>query len=63
MTHAFGGTPGADDDPRRRGANPTRLLSLDADTQTINRMPRMSAVPVRLTVIPSGDRPTATPGR
>jgi anaerobic selenocysteine-containing dehydrogenase len=49
MTHAFGGLPGDDDDPRRYGANPTRLLSIDVDTQAISRMPRMTAVPVTLT--------------
>jgi anaerobic selenocysteine-containing dehydrogenase len=48
MTHAFGGLPGDDDDPRRYGTNPTRLLSIDVDVQAINRMPRMSAVPVTL---------------
>jgi anaerobic selenocysteine-containing dehydrogenase len=48
MTHAFGGLPGDDDDPRRFGTNTTRLLSIDVATQTINRMPRMSAVPVTL---------------
>jgi anaerobic selenocysteine-containing dehydrogenase len=48
MTHCFGGLPGVDDDPLLYGANPARLLSLDVDTQTINRMPRMSAVPVTL---------------
>jgi anaerobic selenocysteine-containing dehydrogenase len=51
MTHAFGGLPGVDDDPRRYGANPTRLLSIDLDTQTISRMPRMTAVPVTLTLV------------
>jgi hypothetical protein len=49
MTHAFGGMPGEDDEPRRYGANPTRLLSVDAETQSINRMPRMTAVPVAVT--------------
>jgi anaerobic selenocysteine-containing dehydrogenase len=48
MTHGFGGLPG-EDDPRRFGTNTARLLSVDVDVQTINRMPRMSAIPVSLT--------------
>ncbi|MFI5054275.1 MAG: molybdopterin dinucleotide binding domain-containing protein, partial [Acidimicrobiia bacterium] len=60
MTHAFGGLPGDDDDPRRHGANPTRLLSIDFDTQAINRMPRMSAVPVTITPVPVRMRPVVT---
>jgi hypothetical protein len=54
MTHAFGGMPGDDDDPRRYGTNPARLLSIDVETQAINRMPRMSAVPVALAVSTTG---------
>jgi anaerobic selenocysteine-containing dehydrogenase len=49
MTHAFGGLPGEDDDPARHGTNPTRLISLDSETESINRMPRMSAIPVTIT--------------
>jgi anaerobic selenocysteine-containing dehydrogenase len=46
MTHCFGGSPGLDDDPLAFGSNPTRLLSIDEDLQSINLMPLMSAVPV-----------------
>jgi anaerobic selenocysteine-containing dehydrogenase len=49
MTHGFGGIPGEQDDPRVYGTNPGRLLSVDADVQTINRMPRMSSIPVTMT--------------
>jgi anaerobic selenocysteine-containing dehydrogenase len=54
MTHGFGGMPGDDDDPHRYGTNPARLLSIDVETQAINRMPRMSAVPVALAVSTTG---------
>lgn len=46
MTHCFGGSPGIDDDPVAFGSNPTRLLSIEEDLQTINLMPLMTAVPV-----------------
>ena len=49
MTHCYGDLPGHDDDPHAFGANPGRLLSLDHDTETINAMPRMTAVPVSVT--------------
>ncbi|HEY2331470.1 MAG TPA: molybdopterin-dependent oxidoreductase [Acidimicrobiales bacterium] len=54
MSHAFGGLPGEDDDPTLHGTNPTRLLSIDAETQSINRMPRMSAIPVTIVAAPAG---------
>jgi anaerobic selenocysteine-containing dehydrogenase len=46
ITHAYGTLPGPDDDPRRYGANPARLLSLTEHRQPISLMPWMSAVPV-----------------
>jgi anaerobic selenocysteine-containing dehydrogenase len=50
MAHCYGDLPGQDDDPRAFGANPGRLLSLDEDIETINAMPRITAVPVSITV-------------
>jgi anaerobic selenocysteine-containing dehydrogenase len=49
ITHAYGTLPGHDDDPRRYGANPARLLSLTEHRQPISLMPWMSAVPVTAT--------------
>jgi anaerobic selenocysteine-containing dehydrogenase len=49
MTHCYGGLPGdGDDDPRRHGANPARLLSLTEHRQPVSLMPHMTAVPVTL---------------
>jgi anaerobic selenocysteine-containing dehydrogenase len=48
MTHGFGGEPGSEDDPRRFGTNPARLLSISTGLQSINLMPHMTAVPVRV---------------
>lgn len=45
MTHGYGGLP-TDDDPSVAGTNPNRLLSAGDDLQSINAMPRMTAVPV-----------------
>jgi anaerobic selenocysteine-containing dehydrogenase len=54
MTHAFGGLPGVEDDPLRFGANPTRLLSVDEQLQSVSAMPLMSAVPVSIEAIATG---------
>ena len=48
MTHGFGDLPDGDDDPRLYGSNPSRLLSLTRDLQSINGMPQMTAVPVAI---------------
>ncbi len=48
MTHAWGGAPGEDDDPRIAGANTGRLTAVDRDFDRYTGMPRMSAIPVRL---------------
>jgi anaerobic selenocysteine-containing dehydrogenase len=48
MTHAWGGEPGQDDDPRIAGANTGRLTAVDRDFDPHTGMPRMSAIPVRL---------------
>lgn len=47
MSHGFGGLPG---DPvnQQRGASPNLLISTDSDLQTINAMPRMTAIPVNI---------------
>jgi anaerobic selenocysteine-containing dehydrogenase len=48
MTHCYGGLPGTEDDPVRYGSNPSRLLSIDTDLQSISLMPHMSAVPITI---------------
>ena len=48
MTHCFGGEPGLEEDTRKFGTNPTRLLSLTKELQPISLMPLMTAVPVTL---------------
>jgi anaerobic selenocysteine-containing dehydrogenase len=52
ITHAFGGRPGVEDDPRLFGANPTLLLSIDHELQALSAMPLMSAVPVSIVPVP-----------
>ncbi|QSE90778.1 molybdopterin-dependent oxidoreductase [Rhodococcus pseudokoreensis] len=47
LAHCFRG-PRDDADPRHSGANPGALISLHEVTETINAMPRLSGVPVRL---------------
>jgi anaerobic selenocysteine-containing dehydrogenase len=48
LTHGFGELPGEVEDPRRYGSNPTRLLSLTEDLQSINGMPWMTALPIAI---------------
>jgi len=50
ITHCYGALPGDDDDPRRFGSNPARLLSLTEHRQPVSLMPWMSAVPVSASV-------------
>jgi anaerobic selenocysteine-containing dehydrogenase len=45
VSHGFGGLPG---DDARLGASPNRLVSTDSDLQSINAMPRMTAIPVNI---------------
>lgn len=47
MTHGWGGLPD-ETDYDRDGANTGLLISTDRDLETINAMPRMSAVPVNI---------------
>jgi anaerobic selenocysteine-containing dehydrogenase len=46
VSHGFGGLPG---DDARFGASPNLLVSSDSDLQSINAMPRMTAIPVNIT--------------
>ena len=55
ITHGYGALPGDDDDPRRYGANPARLLSLTDHRQPVSLMPWMSAVPVTVRTERSAD--------
>jgi anaerobic selenocysteine-containing dehydrogenase len=48
MTHAWGGEPGEDDDPRLIGANTGRLTAVDEDFDPYSGIPRMSAIPVQV---------------
>jgi anaerobic selenocysteine-containing dehydrogenase len=48
MTHAFGGRPGSDDDPRERGSNAARLLRVDDDFDPVSGIPRMGALPIAI---------------
>lgn len=56
VSHGFGGLP-EESDPML-GATPNRLISTDADIQTINAMPRMTAIPVDVRVV----SPSHSPG-
>ena len=49
MSHGFGKNPGEKTNPRLDGANTNRLLRLDDDFDPYHGMPRMGAVPVRVT--------------
>jgi len=49
--HGFGGLP--DDE----AASPNLLISTDSDLQTINAMPRMTAIPVNIRLTNKGPRP------
>ena len=49
MTHAFGQNPADKQDPVRFGVNTNQLLSISEEFDSITGMPRMGAVPVRVT--------------
>jgi anaerobic selenocysteine-containing dehydrogenase len=49
MSHGFGGMPGASD-YAETGSSTGVLISTDRDLDPINAMPRMSAIPVNITV-------------
>ena len=50
MSHAFGGNPGKVLAVEEHGSNTSRLVSADAECDAVTNMPRMSAIPVRVTV-------------
>jgi anaerobic selenocysteine-containing dehydrogenase len=63
MTHAFGRHPADPKDVRGYGANTNELMSLSAEFDPITGMPRMGAVPVRITArhgARAGAAPTAS---
>jgi len=49
MSHGFGGMPG-ESVYERDGSSTGALISTDRDLDPINAMPRMSAIPVRISV-------------
>jgi anaerobic selenocysteine-containing dehydrogenase len=53
MTHMFGSLVGSGDPVRDGGANVGQLTSLTASLQPINFMPRFSAVPVSVRLVPA----------
>jgi anaerobic selenocysteine-containing dehydrogenase len=53
LSHCFGTLPSEPDDPYSSGSSVSRLLSVDEALQPISLMPHMSAVPVRITRLPS----------
>jgi hypothetical protein len=56
MTHAWGRSPGEDDDPRVAGSNTGRLTAVDQDFDPYTGIPRMSAIPVRVRRAPAADQ-------
>jgi anaerobic selenocysteine-containing dehydrogenase len=57
VSHGFGGLPG---DDVRLGASPNLLVSTDSDLQSINAMPRMTAIPVNIRRLDASPAATAT---
>jgi anaerobic selenocysteine-containing dehydrogenase len=51
MAVAWGGLPGEKLDPATSGASTNMLISTDRDTEPLNAMPRMSAIPVNIVPI------------
>ena len=54
ISHGWGGLPGdvpGAADPHCAGVNVNRLTTTRADLQSINAMPRLTALPVRLTAL------------
>ena len=48
MAVAWGGLPGEELDPATHGASTNMLITTDRDTDPLNAMPRMSAIPVNV---------------
>jgi len=60
ISHGWGGLPGDlpdGADPHSAGVNVNRLTTTRADLQSINAMPRLTALPVRLTALPRRSEP------
>jgi anaerobic selenocysteine-containing dehydrogenase len=53
MSHAWGGGPGEDDDPRLIGACTARLIAVDREYDRFTGIPLMSAIPVRVDRVPA----------
>jgi anaerobic selenocysteine-containing dehydrogenase len=53
MSHCWGWLPGESHAPTDGGSNTARLISTDDEVESINRMPRMSAVPVTIEALSS----------
>ncbi len=49
IPHGYGVLPGEPDDPFGRGASTNRLIGAKGPRESINAMPRMSAIPVNVT--------------
>jgi anaerobic selenocysteine-containing dehydrogenase len=61
MTHAWGGNPEDDPDPLRRGANTGLLTDTTADFDPYSAMPRMSTIPVNISLIKTAQSTTRNP--
>ncbi len=57
MAHAWGGLPGESVDIATHGSSTNRLISTDRDTDPVNAMPRMSAIPVNIVPLPNSEEP------
>jgi anaerobic selenocysteine-containing dehydrogenase len=55
MTHAWGGLPGENLPYETEGSNPSMLIRMDDVFESINAMPRMSAIPVNIRRRPGPD--------
>ena len=51
MTHSFGGVPGKEDDVRKVGSNPGRLVADDVAFDRYSGQPRMSNIPLRVRLL------------
>ena len=60
MAHCWGGLPGKDRPYDEEGANTARLVSLEDHCEAVNHMPRMSAIPIRVTPLRSSEQGAAT---
>jgi len=53
VAHGYGVLPGEPEDPYLRGASTNRLIGADHPRESINAMPRMSAIPVNVERLPT----------